>query len=64
MSANVEKRMTLSEIGGIIVPDMGKEKEQGCDYEDSSICDRMERRACMRQLLTLEQLLHMRCLKL
>ena len=36
MSANVEKRMTLSEIGGIIVPDMGKEKE-------SSICDRMER---------------------
>ena len=43
MSANVEKRMTLSEIGGIIVPDMGKEKEQGCDYEDSSICDRMER---------------------
>lgn len=41
MSANVEKRMTLSEIGGIIVPDMGK--EQGCDYEDSSICDRMER---------------------
>ena len=43
MSANVEKRMTLSEIGGIIVPDMGKEKEQGGDYEDSSICDRMER---------------------
>ena len=38
-----EKRMTLSEIGGIIVPDTGKEKEQGCDYEDSSICDRMER---------------------
>ena len=43
MSANVEKRMTLSEIGCIIVPDTGKEKEQGCDYEDSSICDRMER---------------------
>lgn len=29
MSSNVEKRMTLSEIGGIIVPDTGKEKEQG-----------------------------------
>lgn len=29
MSANVENRMTLSEIGGIIVPDTGKEKEQG-----------------------------------
>ena len=43
MSANVEKWMTLSEIGGIIVPYMGKEKEQGCDYEDCGICDRMER---------------------
>ena len=43
MSANVEKRMTLSEIGGIIVPDMGKDNEQECAYEDSSICDRMER---------------------
>lgn len=35
--------MTLSEIGGIIVPDTGKGKEQGCDYEDCGICDRMER---------------------
>lgn len=29
MSANVEKRMTLSEIGGIIVPDMGEGKRTG-----------------------------------
>lgn len=35
MSANVEKRMTLSEIGGIIVPDM--EAYDGFLYPSTTI---------------------------